>query len=71
MQPEKFVEIIRTQIIKENLEIYKQILENGLNNSITDDYWKEVMPFFNKLNSNEKETLFNQSTFSQVVTKNF
>ncbi len=58
MKPEDFVKKIRESILDENVGIYKDLFNSTSVDEASDEYWKEALRFYGKLNSEERETLF-------------
>ena len=52
-----FVKSLYESIIKENLEIYKDLYETTNVTSITDEYWKKAIGFYDSLTDENKDTL--------------
>ena len=52
-----FVKSLYESIIKENLEIYKDLYETTNVTSKTDDYWKKTIGFYESLTNENKVTL--------------
>lgn len=53
-----FAKEIRKVVIEENLNIYKDLFENTELSAIKDNYWKEAVQFFNKIDLKDKEVFF-------------
>lgn len=52
-----FVKSLYESIIKENLEIYKDLYETTNVTSKTDDYWEKAIVFYDSLTDENKDTL--------------
>lgn len=52
-----FVRSLYETIVKENLQLYKNLYETTNVTSKTDDYWKEAIGFYNSLTGENKDTL--------------
>lgn len=52
-----FVKSLYETIIKENLQLYKNLYETTNVTSKTDDYWKKAIGFYNSLTDENKDTL--------------
>jgi hypothetical protein len=52
-----FVKSLYESIIKENLQIYKDLYETTNVTSKTDDYWKKAIGFYDSLTNENKDTL--------------
>lgn len=58
MKTKDFVKEIRKSIIDENETIYRDLFETTDVDQTSDVYWKEALIFFNKLEAEDRETLF-------------
>ena len=59
MNSEDFIKkIIGNGIVKTNLESYNEIFENTPIESVTDDYWRRLLNFYNLQNTQDKELIF-------------
>lgn len=52
-----FVKSLYEYIVKENLQLYKELYETTNVTSKTDDYWKKVIGFYDSLTDENKDTL--------------
>ncbi|WP_235989000.1 hypothetical protein [Aquibacillus kalidii] len=52
-----FVKSLYETIVKENLQLYKDLYETTNVNSKTDDYWKKAIGFYDSLTDENKDTL--------------
>ncbi len=52
-----FVKSLYETIVKENLQLYKDLYETTNVNSKTDDYWKKAIGFYDSLTDENKITL--------------
>ncbi|MCG1021462.1 transposase [Sutcliffiella horikoshii] len=52
-----FVKSLYETIVKENLQLYKNLYETTNVTSKTDDYWKKAIGFYNSLTGENKDTL--------------
>ncbi|APH04960.1 transposase [Bacillus weihaiensis] len=52
-----FVKSLYETIVKENLQLYKDLYETTNVNSKTDDYWKKAICFYDSLTDENKDTL--------------
>ena len=58
MTPETFVKQVKKVVIDENNEIYRESFNSADDiDKVTDEYWKEALALFNKLNQNDREVL--------------
>lgn len=53
MKAEEFVKILNRDVIKGNLELYQNLLENT--NEATDPVWKGILPMYINFSREEKE----------------
>ncbi|MBE4947488.1 transposase [Chryseobacterium culicis] len=53
MNAEEFVKILNRDVIKGNLELYQNLLENT--NEATDPVWKGILPMYINFSREEKE----------------
>ncbi|WP_299899346.1 hypothetical protein [uncultured Aquimarina sp.] len=58
MTPEEFVQSIVDLVVKENLEIYKNLFNTTNKDSTRDLYWKEVLTFYQGLDESKRQVLF-------------
>ena len=56
MKPSHFVNQIRKIVIEESNEFYKESFNTNI--TATDKYWKKAIEFFNKLDNEGKQMLF-------------
>lgn len=68
MKPETFVKEIIEVIIQDNIEIYKDIFETTNLSDVTDEYWKQAIPFYKSLTDEKKQVLFKIIRQVQVDT---
>ena len=61
---EKFVDCLLDGIVKENLTMYKEILDTPLT-EVTDKYWQEVITLYNSVDKDKKLTII--EIFKQVM----
>ncbi|HHY71949.1 MAG TPA: transposase [Bacillus bacterium] len=54
---EIFVKSLYESIIKENIQLYKNLFETTNVTSKTDDYWKQAISFYDSLTDENKDTL--------------
>lgn len=52
-----FVKSIYESIVKENLQLYKDLYETKNQTSVTDDHWKKAIYFYDSLTDENKDTL--------------
>ena len=52
-----FVQSLYETIVKENLQLYKNLYETTNVTSKTDDYWKKTIGFYDSLTDENKNTL--------------
>ncbi len=52
-----FVKSLYETIVKENLQLYKNLYETTNVTSKTDDYWKKAIVFYDSLTDENKDTL--------------
>jgi len=65
MKAEEFVKILNRDVIKGNLELYQNLLENT--NEATDPVWKGILPMYINFSREEKEIFLN---FLKIVEIN-
>ncbi|WP_277115256.1 hypothetical protein [Chryseobacterium sp.] len=53
MRPEELIKILNRDVIKGNLELYQNLLENT--NEATDPVWKGILPMYINFSREEKE----------------
>ncbi|MGP4107768.1 hypothetical protein [Virgibacillus sp. L01] len=46
---EEFVKSLYKSIVKENMELSKDLFETTNVNKVTDDYWREALELYNSL----------------------
>ena len=68
MEQTKFISQLRNAIIEENLNIYKAIFENLKVEEITDEYWLKSKAFYDKINQQDKDLLYQIIRRVQVDT---
>lgn len=54
---EQFVKSLYKSIVKENLQLYRQLFETTNVGPNTDEYWKTAVGFFRSLTEQDKERL--------------
>ncbi|WP_059172940.1 hypothetical protein [Bacillus sp. FJAT-27445] len=54
---EVFVQSLYKSIVKENLQLYKDLYETTIITPKTDEYWKQSIAFYNSLSQDNKDTL--------------
>ena len=54
---EIFVRSLYESIVKENLQLYKNLYETTNVTPKTDDYWKQAIGFYNSLNEENKNLM--------------
>ncbi len=52
-----FVESLYESIVKENLQLYKNLFETTNSTSTSDEYWKEAIGFYDTLTVENKDKL--------------
>ncbi|WP_138756391.1 transposase [Paenibacillus sinopodophylli] len=68
MNDEEFIKDIYQLIVRDNLEIYRNIFTKTDITTITDPYWKRAMQLFEELPEENKEILLNIIEQVQVDT---
>jgi len=58
MNAEELVKGIRSTIINDNLEIYRDLYESTQVENATDEYWNEALKFYSKLSPDDRDMLF-------------
>lgn len=58
MKVEEFVTKIRGSVVDENLYAYRSIFKTTSVSDAADSYWKEALTFFNGLDQNQRDVLF-------------
>ena len=58
MMPKDFVKAIRNDVIDSNLEIYRNLFEDTKMESVTENYWKEALSFYDCLDGENKEKFY-------------
>ena len=58
MNPEDFILGIKAAVVEDNICIYKNLLSSTSIKDVTDDYWKQSLTFFNSLNAEQQQALF-------------
>jgi hypothetical protein len=53
-----FVKEVRKVVLEENFTIYKDLFENSELSTVTNNYWKEALSFFHKLDADSKKIFF-------------
>lgn len=66
MDSKQFVNELIKRVIDENLEVYKDLLENT--SVATDPDWKAILPFFAGLTNEQKEVVFRLIRLVEVNT---
>ncbi|WP_146553498.1 transposase [Rummeliibacillus sp. SL167] len=54
---EIFVKSLYESVVKENLQLYKNLYETTIVTPKTDSYWKEAIGFYNSLSDENKDIL--------------
>lgn len=54
---ESFVKSLYESIVKENLQLYKNLYETTNVSTETDDYWRQTISFYDSLTDENKDTL--------------
>jgi hypothetical protein len=57
MKPAEFVAALRKEIVDENNQIYKKLLEETHHSDATDEYWKALLAFYSSLDSEQKKLI--------------
>lgn len=68
MLPEEFVQQIKEEVITDNLNTYQDILKSTNTEEVTDNYWKEALIFYKKLEEKDQHILFKIIRQIQVDT---
>jgi hypothetical protein len=58
MNPKDFVIGLKTTVIEENLNIYKELFSSTPIKDVTDEYWRRSLTLFNSLPAEQREVFF-------------
>jgi hypothetical protein len=58
MTPQDFIRQIRSSVVEENLFLYKDIFTSTDPQTATDPYWKRALALYGKLDSEDKNVMF-------------
>jgi hypothetical protein len=56
--PKDFVDQLRTAVVDENIDIYRDLFANTSVEKTTDPYWKRALTLFRELSSEKQEVFF-------------
>jgi hypothetical protein len=68
MSPEEFVAGLRSDVIDNNLTIYKRLFSENTPEDATDPYWKRALALFMKLDPEDQAVLFEIIRETMVAT---
>lgn len=58
MPPKEFVKMVQKHLIDENMGIYKKIFHETSLDDASDDYWKNALTLFRKLDDDDRDIFF-------------